>query len=242
MDGQTDGRTDGQTDRATSTVACMRLEMYWSTMQVSSNPFKENQFLIAETIFYSKFLFNVRLSVKMVCRKILEYKSCCPEENHNQEVCSTVKYEDFVPRVLQRGDNTARFLCAPKILFQTFPERATVASISCLLGVLLKFTMRIKCVRQTASIARMTSGLEHRRTLTFWYSLHHTLLLVLACAERRSKSTEFTWNTSIFHHQLNSRRRATQVLPSMFFQEHEYGNYGGGKHERESSWCMMKGC
>ena len=24
--------------------------------------------------------------VKMVCRKIIEDKSCCPEENHNQEV------------------------------------------------------------------------------------------------------------------------------------------------------------
>ena len=24
----------------------------------------------------------------MICRKILEYKSCCPEENHNQEVWS----------------------------------------------------------------------------------------------------------------------------------------------------------
>ena len=71
MDRETDGWTDGRIDRAKCRVACMQLKMYQrSRMNL-------NVFTIPETLLYGNFLFGVSQ----------DGLSCCPEENHIQEVC-----------------------------------------------------------------------------------------------------------------------------------------------------------
>ena len=87
MDGLTDGWTDGWTERGI--CSWVHATKNSSTIQVPSKPFKENQEWIWMCFWKLKPPFMVTfylVLVKIVCRKILVYKSCCPEENHNQEV------------------------------------------------------------------------------------------------------------------------------------------------------------
>ena len=56
-----------------------------SPIQIPSNPFEGNNGSICFRYLKPRFIVTFHLAlVKLVCRKILVNKSCCPEESHNQ--------------------------------------------------------------------------------------------------------------------------------------------------------------